>query len=133
MEVEAVWQEGMRFEVASGSGHTWTVDGPPELGGANAGPRPMELMLASAVTCSGIDVVEILRKGRRSFDGVTVKAVGERSDKVPKVFTRIELRFAVRGADPAHAARAVELSASKYCSALRMLDGAAEISWSLEA
>ena len=133
MEIEAVWQEGMRFAVASGSGHTWLVDGPPDLGGANAGPRPMELMLASAATCSGVDVVEILRKGKRDFDGVSVKVVGERADTVPKVFTRIELRFTVRGADPAHAARAVELSASKYCSALRMLDSAAEISWSLEA
>lgn len=132
MEVEAVWQEDMRFAVATGSGHELIIDGPPELGGANAGARPMELLLASLAACSGVDVVEILRKGRRAFDAVAVTVRGERADSVPKVFVKIELVFRVGGAEAKHAARAVELSATKYCSALRMLAGSADISWRLE-
>ena len=132
MEVLARWQDGMEFAVEAGNGHKLTVDGPPELGGKDAGARPMELMLASVATCSGIDVLHILNKGGRAYAGLSVLVQGERSAGVPAVFTKIELRFCVPGAERKHAERAVELSVTKYCSALAMLAEAAAISWSLE-
>lgn len=132
MEVVADWREGLAFSVATGSGHKLSVDGPPELGGTNAGARPMELLLASLAACSGIDVIHILRRGERAFDGVRVTVAGERADGVPAVFTRVELRFSVPGAERGHAERAVELSVTKYCSALATLAPATEVSWTLE-
>lgn len=121
----------MAFEVTTGSGHVVSVDGPPDLGGRNQGARPMELLLASIATCSGIDVVEILRKGKRDFDGVTVAVEGKRADAVPAVFTEIKLVFSVPGATRRHAERAVALSVEKYCSAVRMMDKGTRIGWEL--
>lgn len=131
MEVTATWREGVSFAVATGSGHTIVTDGPTEVGGTGAGSRPMELLLASIATCSASDVVAILRKGKRSFAGVSVTVSGARAATIPAVFTHIALRFAVPGAEVAHAKRAVELSVEKYCSALRMIAAAAEIQWEL--
>lgn len=131
MRVSAEWKGGMSFGIETGSGHEIAADGPPDLGGENKGPRPMELMLASVASCSGVDVVEILRKGRREFDGVSVEVEGTRADAVPAVFTEIRLAFTVPGAERSHAERAVRLSVEKYCSALRMLAGGAEVSWEL--
>ena len=132
MRVTASWSGDMAFDVETGSGHSIEADGPPKLGGKNSGPRPMELMLASVATCSGIDVVEIMRKGGRNFDGVSVAVEGQRADAVPAVFTSISMVFSIPGAERRHAERAVQLSVEKYCSALRTLDETAKISWSLK-
>ena len=132
MQVTAAWQEGMAFRVTTTSGHEFTVDGPPALGGRNDGPRPMELLLAAIATCSGIDVVDILRKGKRDFKAVSVTVAGERATTVPAVFTSIQLQYRVMGANSHHAHRAAQLSADKYCSVLRMIAGNAAVSWSLE-
>ena len=129
MEVTANWQQGVEFEVNTSTGHTITVDGNPEIGGTNAGCRPMELMLASMATCSAIDVVQMLKKGKREFDGLSVKVVGERKDAVPAVFETIDLFFSVPGASAEHAKRAISLSVEKYCSALAMVHNNAQINW----
>ena len=123
MKATITWSGGMAFEAATGSGHTVTVDGPPDLGGENRGPRPMELMLLSVGSCSAVDVLHILRKARQDVTGVEVAVDGTRAETDPKVFTAIHLRFTVRGRDLSgrQVARAVSLSAEKYCSASLML------------
>ena len=131
MTVAATWSGGAAFAVSSGSGHRLVTDGPPEHGGANAGWRPMELLLASVATCSGFDVVHILGRGRRPPAAVAVEVRGERAETVPAVFASIELAFTVRGAPEAAARRAVQLSVEKYCSALAMIAAGTRISWKL--
>ena len=58
----------------------------------------------------------------------------ERADDVPKVFTRIHLHFVLTGAglDPHKIERAINLSASKYCSASMMLNKTAEMTHDFE-
>jgi putative redox protein len=118
--------DGMMFVGETGSGHAVVIDGPESVGGRNMGCRPMELMLLSVGSCSSIDVVNILRKGRQQVTGCEARVEGERADAVPAVFTKIHVVFAVRGKDldPAKVKRAVELSAEKYCSASIMLQKA---------
>jgi putative redox protein len=113
----------MAFAVESGTGHTMTVDGPPELGGVNAGPRPMELLLMGVGACSSVDVVMILKKARQSIVDCVCQLEAERADTEPKVFTHIHLHFVVtgEGLNPTQVERAVKLSAEKYCSASLML------------
>lgn len=129
MKASIRWLDGMAFEGRTGSGHTVTVDGPPDLGGRDRGARPMELLLLGVGSCSAVDVVHILQRGRHAVSDCEVDVSAERSAQPPKVFTRIHLHFRVSGSGlkPEAVARAVRLSAEKYCSASIMLGQAAEI------
>ncbi len=98
------------------------------------GPSAMELILMGAGGCTAWDVVEILRKGRQDIDDVIVELDADRATEVPKVFTRIHMHFIVKGRnlDETRVARAIELSAEKYCSATLMLEKTAAISHDFE-
>ena len=123
MKARAKWVDGMAFMGESGSGHAMIMDGAPEYGGRNLGIRPMEMLLLGLGGCSNFDVVSILRKSRQAVESCEAFLEAERATEDPKVFTRIHLRFVVkgRGLKEAQVKRAVELSAEKYCSASIML------------
>ena len=123
MEANITWEEAVTFTARSGSGHEITIDGPPDSGGRNAGMRPMELMLLGLGGCAAFDVVHILRKGRAPVSSCQARVTARRAESDPKVFTDIHLHFTVAGENltAKKVARAVELSAEKYCSASIML------------
>jgi putative redox protein len=126
--------EGMTFVAESGSGHAVVVDGAPDIGGRDLGPRPMELVLMGTGACSAIDVVHILRKARQAVTGCTVELEADRASEDPKVFTRIHFRFVVTGRalSAPQVERAVALSKDKYCSATAMLAKTAAVTASIE-
>ncbi len=134
MECTVRWHEGMSFVAETGSGHMVAMDGAPEAGGRNLAPRPMELLLAGTGGCTAFDIVMILKKGRQEVTGCEVKLSAERAVEDPKVFTRINMHFVVRGRGLKAEAveRAVKLSAEKYCSASIMLGKTAEMTHSWE-
>ncbi len=134
MQARVKWVEDVLFLGESGSGHGIVIDGPPEHGGRNHGVRPMELLLLGVGSCSAFDVVHILKKGRQPVVDCEVQVRADRTETVPKVFTRIHLHFTVtgKGLDETAVRRAVQLSAEKYCSASIMLGKAAEIEHSFE-
>lgn len=134
MECRVVWTEHMTFIAETGSGHMVTMDGPPDAGGRNLAPRPMEMMLAGAGGCTAFDVVMILKRGRHPVTGCEVVLKAERADTDPKVFTKLHLNFVVtgNGLKPEAVERAVTLSKDKYCSATAMLGATAEITWDLD-
>jgi putative redox protein len=136
MECRVSWlgNGGMAFSAETGSGHQVTMDGPPEAGGKNSAPRPMELILAGTGGCSAFDVVLILQRARQEISACDVQLTAERADTEPKVFTKINLHFAVKGKnlDLAKVERAVKLSHEKYCSATTMLAKTAEITYSID-
>lgn len=123
MKARVKWSENASFVAESGSGHALIVDGPPEIGGRNIGPRPMELVLMGVGACSAVDVTLILKKARQQVTDCWIELEAQRADTDPKVFTAIHMHFVVVGRDLAenHVKRAVELSADKYCSASIML------------
>ena len=127
-------QEGSTFEGVAGSGHRVTMDVAPEVGGRNLGLRPMEMVLLGLGGCTAIDVLHMLRKGRQPITDMRVELDAERADDVPRVFTRIHLHFVLTGAglDPHKIERAINLSASKYCSASMMLNKTAEMTHDFE-
>jgi len=136
MECRVSWLgiDGMAFSAETGSGHLINMDGPPEAGGRNLAPRPMELLLAGAGGCSVFDVVLILQRSRQAISGCNVSLQAERAPEDPKVFTKINLHFQVKGKDldPAKVERAVKLTHEKYCSATVMLAKTAELTYSIE-
>jgi putative redox protein len=134
MKVRVKWVEGVTFLGETESNHAIVMDGAPEGGGRNLGPRPMETLLAGAGGCTAYDVVTILKKSRQDIDDVAVEMDADRAPVDPKVFTRIHLHFVVKGRNlkPEAVARAIELSATKYCSASIMLGKTAEITHDFE-
>jgi uncharacterized OsmC-like protein len=89
----------------------------------------MEAMLSAIAGCMAIDVVDILAKMRKAVREYTVECEGWRRDEVPRRFTRIRLTHRLCGPDldDQSASRAVELSQTRYCSAMASLDPAIEV------
>ena len=136
MECKINWLagSGMAFMAETGTGHILNMDGAPEAGGRNLAPRPMELMLAGAGGCTAFEVVLILQRSRQNIIACEVSLQAERAETDPKVFTKINLHFTVKGKDldPSKVERAINLSHDKYCSATAMLANTAEITHTFE-
>ncbi|QMU61701.1 MAG: OsmC family protein [Gammaproteobacteria bacterium] len=123
MQVRIKWLEQRSFQAETGSGHTLTMDGPPEHGGQNIAARPMEMILVGLGGCSAFDVVEILEKSRQIVNDCQIEIDAERADEIPAVFTKIHMHFIIAGDElnEKHVKRAVELSVDKYCSVVKMM------------
>jgi len=136
MEATVRWTgpSGMSFLAETGSGHAVLMDGAPEGGGRNLAPRPMEMVLLGTGGCTAYDVVMILRKGKQDVRSCDLKLIAERAETEPKVFTKINFHFIVRGRQlkPAMVERAIKLSHEKYCSASIMLEKTASMTHSFE-
>ena len=124
MDARATWKQGMAFEGwAGGSGYTLPLDATKDVGGDDAGFRPVELLLVGLAGCTAMDVISILKKKKQDVTGFDVRAHADRTAEHPKVFTHIVVEYIVsgHGIDRAAVERAVELSATKYCPAHAML------------
>jgi len=134
MKARVIWVENTMMVGESGSGHAVVMDGPPEHGGRNLGIRPMEMLLLGLGGCTQFDVVQILKKGRQQLSSCSVELEAERAETEPKVFTRIHVHFILSGVGLSEkaVARAVDLSAEKYCSASLMLGKTARITHDFE-
>ena len=120
-------EAGMRYAITTGSGHTLAID---DAEGDSA-PRPAELLLAAQAGCTALDVASILTKKRQEFGSYEVSVTGDqREDRHPHVYVRIDIVHELEGAtlDVAAVRRAIELSATRYCTASAMFSaGPAEI------
>lgn len=135
MKLNIKWRGEASFLAETETGHQILMDGPPDKGGKNQGPRPMETLLTGLGGCSCFDVVYILQKSRQQISDCQLEVSAERADQVPAVFTKIHLHFVVTGQDLKEnlVRNAVKLSAEKYCSASIMLTkGGVAISHSYE-
>lgn len=134
MKTRLSWVGGAAFVGESPGGHRIVMDGPPEGGGRELGPRPMETLLMGMSACAGYDVVSILRKARQELVDCRTEVEAQRAESDPKVFTDIHLHFILTGRDlnEKQVARAIRLSAEKYCSASIMLGRTANITHSYE-
>jgi len=129
LHVRVKWVEHMSFVGESGSGHSLIMDSPPEYGGRNLAPRPMEMVLLGLGGCTAFDVVHFLRKARQVVSDCVVEIDAERADAIPAVFTKIHVKYLVTGSrlEDRQVMRAVKLSAEKYCSVSIMLAKTAQI------
>jgi putative redox protein len=128
-KVAVRWIEGMEFETETESGHKAVIDAGVKAGGKNRGPSPMELLLLGLAGCTGMDVVDILRKKRLEVSGVEVRVEGTRAETHPMVYTDIDVVYTVKGKNIPESAveQAIHLSEEKYCSAGVMLGKTAKI------
>ncbi len=107
------WEEGLRFRGECG-GATLVLDSSHER---QAGPSPVQALAFSLAGCMGMDVVDILLKGRHPLKGLQARLDAERSPEHPRRLVAVRLHFLVRGEVPPGAVeRALQLSRDKYCS-----------------
>jgi putative redox protein len=132
-DTQVTWVDGMQF-VAETAGHAIVIDGAPGFG-RGAGIPAMRLLLLGASGCSAMDVVHILKnRMRRDLTDLRVQVSAEQAEEHPKVYTRIEFKYLLkgRGLREKDVVRAIELSNTKFCSATIMLGETAEIATSFE-
>jgi putative redox protein len=129
LSVIAHHEGGLAFRAKSESGHEVVMDASAAAGGEDRGIRPMEMLLAGLAGCTGIDIISILKKMRQDVTDYEVRVSGERAEEHPKVFTHIVVEHVVTGHNlvAANVARAVELSATRYCSVSATLEGVAKV------
>jgi putative redox protein len=132
-DTQVTWVDGLQF-VAESAGHSIVIDGAPGFGG-DTGMPPMRLLLLGVAGCSAMDVIHILRnRMRKPLTGLRVVVDADKAEEHPKVYTRIALKYLVkgRGLKEKDVRRAIELSNEKFCSAAIMLGKTAEIVTSFE-
>jgi len=95
---------------------------------------PMELLLIALGSCTGVDVISILKKKRQHVTDYRIEVSGERREDFPRSYTRLYVKHIVRGREVSEqaVASAIELSDTKYCSVAATLRGSAEIITSYE-
>ena len=113
------------------SGHAQVLDTNSARGSAAS---PMELLLIALGSCTGVDVISILKKKRQQVTDYRIEITGERRAQHPRAYTRMQVRHLVRGRNLSEAAlaQAVELSETKYCSVAATLRPTVEIVSSFE-
>ncbi|WNC71829.1 OsmC family protein [Thalassotalea psychrophila] len=130
MQAKVQWVGEEMFMGTSESGHSILMD----ANGGNNAVSPLENVLLSLGCCSSVDVVSILEKARQDIRGCVVEIDGTRVETVPKLFSDIHLHFVITGTGVSekHVARAVSLSADKYCSVALMLNASVNITHDFE-
>ena len=123
MNANVSWNQGMSFTGTADSGFKVPLGAGSDLGGADDGFRPLELMAVSLAGCTAMDVISILKKKQVSVTAFEVKVQIENAEQHPKVFTHAFITYLVTGhaVDESAVVRAIELSAKKYCPAQAML------------
>jgi putative redox protein len=124
-EIEAEWLTGGAFigrNEAGGTVQMGNLDDKP-------GISPMEMLLVGLAGCTGVDIVDILKKKRQPMTAIKVKVRGKKAEDFPKVYREIEVEYLIYGRDiePKAVERAIQLSEEKYCSVSAMLRLSADI------
>lgn len=117
-----VWKENLRFD-AHQNGKVLPVDG-NQNEAESTGFRPKALILTSLAGCTGIDVIEILKKMRVEFSEFSMDVKADMTEEHPKVYTKIYLTYNIRlmqADDQTKMEKAVALSQEKYCGVSAMV------------
>lgn len=114
------------FESVTRSGHVVTVDG--EAGG---GPTPMEMLLVSLASCAGATVEAVIEKMRGEVAGIRVSVDAIRAERVPRVWSEIDLWFVIRSSlDRSRVERALDVT-DRTCPVSVMFEAGTRLGRSL--
>jgi putative redox protein len=131
MAIKIIWKGEVSFEGETETNHKILMDLPEDLGGKNQGPKPIELVLVGLGACTGVDVVNILKKTRENLESLEIVIHSEKGETHPKVYKKIEIDYKLKGKNlkQENVKNAIDLSLDKYCSVKAMLEKTAEISY----
>jgi putative redox protein len=129
------WKTNYQLEAENEKGLSVNFDAPIDDGGEETALSPMENVLASLAACSSFHVLRIMKKMRQEISDYSVEAIAERREEPPpRIFTKIHLKYIVKGNNIAPEAleKAIRLSEDKYCSVGGMLKEKVEITSSFK-
>lgn len=120
IQAQVNWTEGLQFVGRAGKGSAIVMDSTD----GGSGPSPMQMVLMGVAGCTAIDVVVIMKKKRAALAKFQVNISGETADQDPKKYTKIQLEYVLhgKGIKPKAVEQAIELSETKYCSAMASLN-----------
>jgi putative redox protein len=109
---EVTWRGERSFD-AGPAGRTHRIDA-----AAKEAPGPVETLLNALVTCSSVDIIDIIGKRKTPVERLTAKIAGERRPEFPRRLMHVDVELSIDGAgiEREHAERAVALSFERYCS-----------------
>ena len=121
------WKEKMQFVGQAGESPSVILDNPD----GKTGPTPMEMVLMGIAGCTAMDVISIMKKKRADVTGFQVNISGERADDHPKRYTKFLLEYILegKGLSSKDVERSIELSVTKYCSAIGSMTAPVETSY----
>lgn len=96
---------------------------------------PMEILLEAAAACSGIDVVSMMNKRKKTIDSMNIEVTGEKREEHPKIYTKVHMLYTLTSQDieSNELERAISLSHEKYCSVSATLkEAGAEVTYDFE-
>ena len=113
--------------------HVFTMDTQLAAGGNNQGPSPKEMMLASIIGCTGMDVIVLLKKHRMTVKKLLVTGDAEPRTEHPKIFKDVAIVFDVEGPDITSEVLndAVNESMTKFCGVSAMVSKVSPIHYSV--
>ncbi len=134
MKTITKWIDALAFDATADSGHTVRIDTSVEGGGLGSGMNPKKMLLGALNACSGMDVVEMLKKMRVNFSQFEIEALAEQTEDHPKVFKSVDMvyRINVQPEDLDKVKKAVALSQEKYCGISTMLAKHCTINYTIE-
>ena len=134
MKTTTKWVGTLAFDATADSGHTVRIDTSVEGGGLGSGMNPKKMLLGALSGCSGMDVVDILKKMKVVFTQLEIVAEAEQTEDHPKVFKFINMvyRIDAKPEDMYKIKKAAALSHDKYCGISAMLTKHCAINYSIE-
>jgi putative redox protein len=111
--VDITWVGEHRYVAVDSSNHSVVLSPPNDIG-----MKPSEMLLVALATCSGYDVVNIIKKKRITLERMNIHVEAEQASEAPWAYQRIHLTFDV-AADKLtqpQLEQAIELSMNQYCS-----------------
>ena len=129
-KVQVKWIDALRFVGVDSAKHSIVMSTQDEENAT--GLKPSDLLLIALGGCTGVDVVNILRKQRQNISAVEINVIGEQDDELPKPFRKINIEYIFRGKNLSETAilRAIQLSEEKYCSVRATVSGVAQVTHS---
>lgn len=127
--VQIEWVGGLQFDAGRPDGPKVRIDAD-----ARTAPGPFDMLLAAVASCAATDVVEIMKKQRTPLTSLTVRVEATRVAAIPRRLASAVLHFTLHapGTTQEKAARAVELSVTKYCSVRSSLIADAPVTWTIQ-
>ncbi len=129
----AEWRGGMGFDIHA-DGHSFIIDAPEVSGGKNEGPKPTHMLAAGLMSCTGMDVVLVLKKMRVPLQNFRLETKTEVADEDPRVFHKIDLIYHFEGGEALNDCgtqikKAIQLSRETYCGISIMFSQFCEINY----
>jgi len=118
------WTDELQFVARIGQGPAVILDSTDGASGAS----PMQLVLMGVAGCAAIDIVVILKKKRVQLSRFEIEIEGVQARENPKRFTKMVVTYilAGKGIKPKAVEQAIELSETKYCSAMASVNAEVE-------